>query len=360
VRNDGGDSPTGWVSFSVDHGLEIQAVGNSSYSHKIINIDEPISDKDFNQLPANYQILDTWRPYNSEQEDYIFLSVKAIGNPGDQEWIKVRATFDTPANGIKVINTPAPGNSRYEDQQGYKVYYIPVNIDDCLSDPNKVEPGTCNCGISDADSDNDGTVNCNDNCPNDPNKLSPGICGCGISDVDSDKDGTVNCNDICPNDPNKLSPGICGCGISDIDSDKDSTPDCNDNCPNDSNKVDPGACGCGISDIDSANGGTPDCNDNCPNDPDKGDPGTCGCGISDIDSDNDGTPNCNDIDDDGDKIPDSWEIQYNLNPLFDDALEDPDGDGYFNLEEYLGRSDPGDEHSLPKARSVPWIQLLLL
>src|SRR6185436_14223504 len=52
-------------------------------------------------------------------------------------------------------------------------------------------------------------------CPNDPNKIVPGQCGCGFSDAgsDSEGDGTPDCSDACPNDPNKIAPGICGCGV---------------------------------------------------------------------------------------------------------------------------------------------------
>jgi hypothetical protein len=52
-----------------------------------------------------------------------------------------------------------------------------------------------------------------DQCPNDPNKTAPGICGCGVSDKDSDKDGTPDCKDNCPDDPRKTQPGECGCGV---------------------------------------------------------------------------------------------------------------------------------------------------
>ncbi len=52
-----------------------------------------------------------------------------------------------------------------------------------------------------------------DECPNDPAKTAPGTCGCGVSDVDSDGDGTANCKDGCASDPSKIVPGLCGCGV---------------------------------------------------------------------------------------------------------------------------------------------------
>jgi len=45
-------------------------------------------------------------------------------------------------------------------------------------------------------------------------------------------------------------------------------------------------------------------------------------------------------DSDGDDMPDKWEIQYALNPLFDDSAFDLDGDGITNMEEYLNDTDP--------------------
>ena len=46
-----------------------------------------------------------------------------------------------------------------------------------------------------------------------------------------------------------------------------------------------------------------------------------------------------DTDDDG--MPDAWEKKHNLNPKdAADGWQDPDGDGYPNLEEYLNRTDP--------------------
>ena len=52
-------------------------------------------------------------------------------------------------------------------------------------------------------------------------------------------------------------------------------------------------------------------------------------------------------------MPDGWEVGYGLNPLVDDSALDPDGDGYSNLEEYLGGSDPTDPASIPVAVAVP-------
>jgi len=67
-----------------------------------------------------------------------------------------------------------------------------------------------------------------DLCPDDPDKTDPGICGCGVSDTDTDSDGTPDCNDNCPGDAIKVEPGVCGCDTPDIDSDSDGTLDCND------------------------------------------------------------------------------------------------------------------------------------
>ena len=69
----------------------------------------------------------------------------------------------------------------------------------------------------------------NDLCPDDPKKLAPGQCGCGVSDIDTDTDGTADCDDLCPQDPAKTAPGACGCGVLDTDADADGVADCNDN-----------------------------------------------------------------------------------------------------------------------------------
>ena len=194
--------------------------------------------------------------------------------------------------------------------------------DQCPDDPNKVLPGSCDCGTSDADSDGDGALdNCafggqpQDACVNDANKTVAGSCGCGVSDVDSDGDGALdNCafggqpQDACVNDANKTVAGSCGCGVFDVDSDGDGALDncsfggqAQDACVHDANKTVAGSCGCGVSDVDSdgdgaldncAFGGQP--RDECVDDAEKVIGGMCGCGLNDVDSDGDHVADCKD------------------------------------------------------------------
>ncbi len=79
-----------------------------------------------------------------------------------------------------------------------------------------------------------------------------------------------------------------------------------------------------------SNGSTTDCDDNCRyvSNPDQ------------LDTDSDGLGNMCDGDDDNDGMPDWWEVKYSLNPLVNDAGEDPDDDGYTNLEEYIAGTNP--------------------
>ena len=63
------------------------------------------------------------------------------------------------------------------------------------------------------DSDNDGVPDCIDLCPDDPDKVDPGACECDTPDTDSDNDGTPDCNDVCPG------------GDDDVDVDLDGVPD---------------------------------------------------------------------------------------------------------------------------------------
>ena len=59
------------------------------------------------------------------------------------------------------------------------------------------------------------------------------------------------------------------------------------------------------------------------------------------DTDGDQIANFADTDDDGDGMPDAWEIQYGFNPLDPaDAGQDADHDGITNLAEYLAGTNP--------------------
>jgi parallel beta-helix repeat protein len=60
------------------------------------------------------------------------------------------------------------------------------------------------------------------------------------------------------------------------------------------------------------------------------------------------------IDKDNDSIPDVWEIEYGLDPTnAEDALEDWDGDGFTNLDEFLSGTDPLDFTSFPGINLPP-------
>ena len=71
-----------------------------------------------------------------------------------------------------------------------------------------------------------------------------------------------------------------------------------------------------------------------------------------IDSDGDGIGNNQDIDDDNDGMPDTWEVEYGLDPLSDDAGQDADNDGFSNALEYQYQTSPTDENSIPPLSPV--------
>ncbi len=84
-----------------------------------------------------------------------------------------------------------------------------------------------------------------------------------------------------------------------------------------------------VTDDDADDDGVPDDEDAFPSDPEEFE-----------DTDSDGVGNNADTDDDNDGMPDEFERANLLDPLFDDASEDPDMDNFTNLQEYLRGSDP--------------------
>jgi len=64
-----------------------------------------------------------------------------------------------------------------------------------------------------------------------------------------------------------------------------------------------------------------------------------------LDTDGDGEGNDANMDDDNDGMPDTWELTYGLDPLKDDAADDPDGDGDSNFDEYNSETDPNYNES---------------
>lgn len=112
-------------------------------------------------------------------------------------------------------------------------------------------------GASDAAESSAGTADASgspDLCPDDPDKNAPGTCGCGLSEDDADDDGTADCEDGCPDDADKVDPGVCGCGTPDVDTDGDRILDCEDNCAHDKND----------DQADEDEDGAGDTCDNCP------------------------------------------------------------------------------------------------
>lgn len=61
------------------------------------------------------------------------------------------------------------------------------------------------------DFDGDSVLDCFDPCWADPNKTEPGVCDCGRAETDTDSDNVPDCLDECPLDAGKQSRGICGC-----------------------------------------------------------------------------------------------------------------------------------------------------
>lgn len=86
-----------------------------------------------------------------------------------------------------------------------------------------------------------------------------------------------------------------------------------------------------------------------------------GLGNRFVDFDGDGIDDDVDPDDDGDSMPDVYEIANGLNPLdAADASTDADGDSFTNLEEFQAGSDPQNAADIPRDRNIPGAIFILL
>ena len=164
-------------------------------------------------------------------------------------------------------------------------------------------------------------------------------------DLDDDEDGDPDISDCAAFDAAIYTgaPETCDLVDSDCDGsivdedpdfDGDLTPDCVDE--DDDDDGDPDATDCDDADAAIYAGAPEDCDDL-----DSDCDGSIVDGFQDTDGNH--VPDCLDEDDDGDGIPDDWELAEGLDPLNpDDADEDPDLDGRPTGQEYEDSTDPWD------------------
>jgi uncharacterized repeat protein (TIGR01451 family) len=181
------------------------------------------------------------------------------------------------------------------------------------------------------DRDGDGRADGSDNCPD---AFNPG-------QEDLDLDGRGDACDNCPTNFNPAQADVDGDGFGDscdycptnfnvvnVDLDGDGAGDSCDNCPLTANP----------DQLDTDGDGAGDACDSCPFVINVG-----------ADPDGDGIDSACDPDIDGDLLPNDWETLYGFNPLDPILLDtylDPDGDGLFNVDEFVAGSVPTNQASV--------------
>ena len=110
----------------------------------------------------------------------------------------------TLCEGESVTLIASPGFESYEWSNGQSTSEIIVDASGVYS-VNATLSDDCDAILSDEieivvlpDSDGDSVCDIDDECPDDPNKTEPGSCGCGVSDLDTDNDQIPDCIDMCP------------------------------------------------------------------------------------------------------------------------------------------------------------------
>jgi len=126
-----------------------------------------------------------------------------VSGPGsvmfsDASALAPSATFSAP--GVYVLALTVTTGS------GALVDTVTVVSDGCPSDPNKVEAGSCGCGVPDVDTDFDSVPDCIDNCPSLAN----------VAQGDADVDGVGDTCDNCPAVANASQSDCDGDGAGDV------------------------------------------------------------------------------------------------------------------------------------------------